>query len=257
MQGKLIQGFENDYYITENGDIIDLETGKLKRYYVRGNELKPRVDLYREGILEVSMYVEDIMIIHFFGKYNKIYYTLNYIDGDVTNLSLSNLEITSNDNYVTTQQIKKPKKIYELTINGPVVVNQSEINEVIKLNHQNSLEREKQRKRKRKSNYVKKLPQKDTPEYNMRKLKQMEEGYIKDKLKELTNMSVRDNVKCLISYEDLKKRFISQNYCCEITKTPLTFERKKDNTIVVKRIGFKDEDITLDTIMVIAKRPLL
>ena len=255
MQGKPIEGFEEDYYITENGDIIDLETGKLKTYYVRGNEIKPRVDLYKEGVLELSMYVEDIMLIHFFGKCNKIYYTINYKDCDVTNLSLSNLEILSNDNYVTTQQIKKPKKIYELTINGPVVVNQSEIDEVIRINHQNSLEREMERNKNRIRNYQKKLPAKGTPEYEERRLKLLEDEFLKSKVKQLEEMALRDGVKCTITYKNLKKRLKDWNYCCEISRVPLTFERKKDNTMTIKRIGdrFK-EDITLDTINILAKR---
>jgi hypothetical protein len=153
---------------------------------------------------------------------------------------------------VTKQQIKKPKKIYELTVNGPVVVNQGDIDEIIKLNHQNSLERESQRIRN--WNYVKKLPLKGTPEYHERKMKQLEEEYIKSKVKQLKEMSVRDSVKCTVTYMDLKNRLKEWNYSCEISRVPLTFERKKDNSVTIKRIGGRYEDITLDTIMVIAKR---
>lgn len=254
MQGKPIQGFENDYFITEGGDIIDLDTGKLKTYYLRGNEDKPRVDLYKNGTLGVSMYVEDIMCVHFFGKLTNTYYTLKYKDNDCANLSLSNLEISTNDPYVTTQQIKKPKKIYKLTVNGPVVINQDVINEVIKLNHQNSLEREHLRERKRKINYVKKLPAKGTSEYHERKMKQLQEDYIKSKIRQLEDMSIRDGVKCCVSYKELKDRLKDCNYSCEITRVSLSFERKKDNTITIKRIGDRNKNITLDTIIVIAKR---
>jgi hypothetical protein len=252
MQGKPIQGFEEDYYITENGDIIDLQTGKLKSYYIRGNETKPRVDLYKEGILQLSMYVEDVLVMHFFGKFPKGYYTLKYKDNDVTNLSLSNLEIGTRDNYETKVSIKKPNKIYELTVDGPVLVNREQIEEVKRINYERSMERE--RKRVRKDRYVKKIPAKDTPEYQQRKMKQMEEDYIKSKVKQLEEMSIRDGVKCTVTYEDLKGRINQLNYACEITRVPLTFERKKDNTISVKRIGGRYEDITLDNIMVMAKR---
>jgi hypothetical protein len=205
MKGKPIQGFEEDYYITENGDIIDLQTGKLKTYYVRGNDIKPRVDLYKEGTLELSMYVEDILTIHFFGKIVKGYYTLKYKDDDVTNLCLSNFEIGTRNRVV-------------------------------------------------KNRYVKKIPAKGTTEYHQRKMKQIEEEYIKSKVKQLEEMSIRDGVKCTVTYEDLKGRLSQLNYTCEISRVPLTFERKKDNTISVKRIGGRYMDITLDNIIVKAKR---
>jgi len=252
MKGKPIQGFEEDYYITENGDIIDLQTGKLKTYYVRGNDIKPRVDLYKEGTLELSMYVEDILTIHFFGKIVKGYYTLKYKDDDVTNLCLSNFEIGTRDNYETKVSIKKPNKIYELTVDGPVLVNREQIEEVKRINYERSMERE--RKRVRKDRYVKKIPAKDTTEYHQRKMKQIEEEYIKSKVKQLEEISIRDGVKCTVTYEDLKGRLSQLNYTCEISRVPLTFERNKDNTISVKRIGGRYEDITLDNIIVKTKR---
>lgn len=160
MQGKPIQGFENDYFITEGGDIIDLDTGKIKPHYVRGNETRPRVDLYKEGMLLFSIYVIDIMCMHFFGKFTKTYYTVNYKDNDCGNLSLSNLEIISNDNYVTTQQIKKPKKIYDMTVNGPVIRNIDEINQIRELNFENSKIKSELRKLKRKTGRPRGRPRK-------------------------------------------------------------------------------------------------
>lgn len=206
MQGKPIQGFEEDYYITENGDIIDLDTGKLKSYYIIGNERKPRVDLYKEGIPQLSMYVVDVLVIHFFGKFPQGYYTVKYKDNDVTNLSLSNLEIIT----------KNRHKI--------------------------------------KSNYVKKLPLKGTVEYRERKMKQLEEEYVKYKINQLEIISVRDNIKCTVTYEGLKDRFKECNYRCEISGTPLTFERNKDDSAHVKRIGGRYEDITFDNIIIRTKR---
>jgi hypothetical protein len=104
------------------------------------------VDLYKNGRLEISMYVEDLICETLFGKIAKVYYKLKFRDGDETNLSLSNIEIYANDSYETKIQIKKPKKIYHLTIDGSVVINQNEIDEVIELNTKNSLEREKMRR---------------------------------------------------------------------------------------------------------------
>lgn len=146
MQNKPIPDFENDYCLTDDGMVVDLQTGKFKKYYFRGNDTKPRVDLYKNGRLEISMYVEDLICETLFGKIAKGYYKLKFRDEDETNLSLSNIEIYANDPYETKIQIKKPKKIYHLTIDGSVVINQNEIDEVIELNTKNSLEREKMRR---------------------------------------------------------------------------------------------------------------
>lgn len=146
MQNKPIPDFENDYCLTDDGMVVDLQTGKFKKYYFRGNDTKPIVDLYKNGRLEISTYVEDLICKTLFGKIAKGYYKLKFRDGDETNLSLSNIEIYANDPYETKIQIKKPKKIYHLTIDGSVVINQNEINEVIALNTKNSLEKEKMRR---------------------------------------------------------------------------------------------------------------
>jgi hypothetical protein len=260
MQGKPIEGFENEYFITESGKIIDLETSKNKIFYYRGNEIKPRVDLYKNGILEMSTLVEDIVSHHFFGKFVNGYYKLNFKDNDKTNLSLSNLIITTKDKYITKKQIKKPNKIYELTLNGPILINHDEIEEVKRINYENSIKREKEkvhvRNDKRKNKYVKKLPAKDTPEYHARLLIQKENDFILSKIKEFNNIALRDNVKSFITYDNLKERLISNNYCCEVSNIPLTFDRGKDNTAKIKRLGSKNNhnDITLDTITITAKR---
>jgi hypothetical protein len=256
MQGKPIEGFENEYFITESGQIIDLETGKNKIFYNRGNEIKPRVDLYKNGALEITMLVEDIVAHHFFGKFVNGYYTLKFKDNDKTNLSLSNLTIITNDKYVTKKQIKKPNKIYELTIDGPILINHDEIEEIKRINRENTIEREKQRLHLKNYYYIKKLPTKGTPEYHAKLLKQKENEFITSKIKEFNNIALRDNVKSFITYDDIKERLISNNYCCEVSNIPLTFDRGKDNTVKIKRLGSKNNhnDITLDTIAITAKR---
>lgn len=250
MRNKPIPDFENDYCLTDDGMVVDLQTGKFKKYYFRGNDTKPRVDLYKNGRLEISIYVEDLICETLFGKIAKGYYKLKFKDGDKTNLSLNNIEIYANDLYETKVQIKKPKKIYHLTIDGPAVINQNEIDEVIELNTNNSLEKEKMRR-----NRTKKIPHKDTPEYELYKLTLLERGYVKYKICELNKVSLKNNVNCTLTYEIIRNKLISINYCCELTNTPLTFEKKKNNTITIKAIGKKDEDITIDNIIITAKRP--
>ena len=151
MQTKPILDFENDYCLTENGEIMDLQTGKFKKYYFRGNEKKPRVDLYKNGILEVSMYVEDIIREILFDKTSKEYYKFNYKDNDVSNLSLNNIEIIINDKYVTKQQIKKPKKVFNISLSGALVKNTDEINKVREINFQNTKIRSNLKKQERRT----------------------------------------------------------------------------------------------------------
>lgn len=252
MQGKPIQGFENEYYITENGDIIDLETGKFKTFYVRGNEIKPRVDLYKDGFLELSVYVEDIMCNQFFGKMAKGYYMLKYKDGDPTNISLSNLDIESRDNYVPKISIKKPKKKFELTVNGPVVLNQDEIDEVKNINYIRSLNRTSGRRSGR--NYIRKNPIKGSPEHT-EKIKQQRIGqFIRDKVKQFEEMSIRDNVKCNITVNDIMEKIKSVDYKCEVTNIPLTFERKKPNTVKIVVMRSRDQDLTVEGLCVMASK---
>lgn len=152
MRGKLINNFEEEYYITENGDIIDMVTGNIKICYFRGNEKKPRVDLYKDGYLSLSILIEDIIFFIFTDSITvKEKYYIIYKDNNPSNVSFNNLQLVSKAYYDPKTKIKTPPAVYDITMDGLVLLNHEAIDEIVKLNKKNSEEKKKLYKESRRS----------------------------------------------------------------------------------------------------------
>ena len=145
---KPIKDFEQDYALTDKGQIVDLHTGKVKVTHTKGDIPDLRVDLYKDGILITNIRVIELILKQYFDVTTIAHYEITYLDGDSNNLSLDNIRIVNKPNsYVAKISKPKPQKIYKLTLDGAVVINKSDIDKVIEINSQASLERGKHKKR--------------------------------------------------------------------------------------------------------------
>jgi uncharacterized UPF0146 family protein len=114
---KPIKDFEQDYVLTDKGEVIDIHTGKVKLTHVRGSMTEPRVDLYKDGVLLLNIRVIEIILRQYIEVGGIAHYDITYLNGDDTNLSFDNLQITNKPNsYVTKISVPKPHKVYGLTI---------------------------------------------------------------------------------------------------------------------------------------------
>jgi len=137
-----IKDFEQDYSLTDKGEIIDIRTGKVKLTHVRGTIPEPRVDLYKDGVLLIDIRVIELIIKQYSEVGGISHYDITYLDGDNTNLSFDNLQITNKpSDYTPKISISKPQKVYGLTIEGLYVKNQSDIDQIRRINSERSFER--------------------------------------------------------------------------------------------------------------------
>lgn len=118
METKEIIDFENEYYITPEGKIFHAFTENEKITYPVTflGVTKPKVDLYKNGILETSMFVDELMYIHFisldhtFNKSSGL--KLNHIDGDNFNNDISNILPEFNKHYtLSTAKLSKEHSV--------------------------------------------------------------------------------------------------------------------------------------------------
>lgn len=141
---KPIKDFEQDYALTDRGEVIDIHTGKVKLTHFRGSMSEPRVDLYKDGVLLLNIRVIELIVKQYSEVGGISHYDITYLDGDDTNLSFDNLQITNKPNsYVPKISIPKPQKVYGLTIEGLYVKNQSDIDQIRRINYESSIERQK------------------------------------------------------------------------------------------------------------------
>ena len=248
MEIKPIEGFENDYAVSSNGTILDLVTNKIKVTYKRGNELKPRVDLYKNGELIISMYVIDIVIFHYVGRLTNTYYEITYKDGNYENCSIDNLVATQKNTYIPKKQIKKPFKKWELSTNGLVLINGDEIKEVINENGERTKIRQSIKKK-----LSRKIPVKGTPEREEHDEMMKGKKIIGGMLDCLKSKSERIGVNFNLTYDTIMNVYMEQKGLCVLTEIPLTLERKKNNTLKILVVN-KNEDITKENILLIARK---
>ena len=248
MEIKPIEGFDNDYGVTPDGKIVDLVTNKVKVTYKRGNELKPRVDLYKDGELIISMYVIDIVVFHYVGRLTNTYYEITYKDGNYDNCSIDNLVATQKNHYIPKKQIKKPFKKWELSTNGLVLINGDEIKEVINENSERSKIRQSTKKR-----LDRKIPVKGTPERKEHDEKMKHKQVISKMLNCLKSKSERIGVNFNLTYDTIMDVYMKQKGLCVLTETPLTLERKKNNSLKILVVN-KNEDITKENILLIVRK---
>lgn len=248
METKPIEGFEDGYVVSSDGKIIDLITNKVKITYKRGNELKPRVDLYKNGELVISMYVVDIVVFHYVGKLPSTQYSVTHRDGDHDNCSINNLEIITRNYYVPTKQIKKPFKKWELSVNGPILINGDEIKDVITKNSERAKLRQSIKKK-----LNRKIPVRGTPERESHDERIRNREIINGMLDYLKVKSEKMGVNFNLTYDTIMDMYMEQKGLCAVTETPLTLERKKNNTLKIIVVN-KKEDFTKDNILLIARK---
>jgi hypothetical protein len=153
---KPIKDFEQDYALTDKGEVIDIHTGKVKLTHVRGSIPEPRVDLYKDGVLLLNIRVIELIIKQYSEVGGISHYDITYFDGDPSNLSFDNLQITNKPNsYVPKISVSKPQKVMGLTMEGFYIKNQSDIDQIRRINFESSIERQKLSKPKSTKKYQK------------------------------------------------------------------------------------------------------
>lgn len=203
MEIKPIVNFENDYYITSEGNVIDAKTNKVKLTYCRNNYKYRYVDLYKDGRLTISMKIIDIVLYHFFGGF-KYLCNVTYKDDDETNCNVNNIIINTSSKYYVTKRIKKDSPIYL---------------------------KEKERKYRERLQAKRKLPQKGTSEYNIWQHKIVENRYIHHQIAACKYQAKKHNLPIKLTVKLIRKILEEQNYQCKFTGESIGLTSKDSNAL--------------------------
>lgn len=246
-----IKDFENDYGITDNGDVIHLFDKSIKTpHYMRSYNIDElSVDLYKDGESLLTRTIKYLILVHFFEVDEPFNWIVDFIDGNKNNLSPYNLEITrfTKNVYVNYYGMTKPTAIYGYNENGKYMINQDELESYNMKISELSDERNKVTKQKRKES-ARKLPLKGTierEEYDKKtKIRQKIEGKLKSAFK--TSKS------CLIpfdiTYEDVMEVYETQNETCPITSEKIELDSKFKFILLEYDKGFTKNNIMIGNI---------
>lgn len=230
-----IKDFENDYAITEDGNVIHLCDNTIKTPYAlkRYDDKKLLVDLYQHGKIKLTITIKELIIYHFFGA-NKTGLKIEYIDGDSDNLNVYNLKLSKHANGpINTFGLTPPVKIYMYSENGPYIVNQSDLDqfkEQTKINrlNRNFISRDKIK-------YKRLIPLRGTPEREEHDKKNVIKNIIKGKIRHCKKISEKYLIPFNITYHDVIKQHELQGGICALSLN--TIELDKGFKIILKDIN--------------------
>lgn len=212
-----ITDFENEYTITDEGNVIDLYDNEIKIAY-RMNHFGINllaVDLYKEGEFALTISIKELIILHFF-KIDIDNKKVNYLDGNPDNNSPYNMEVTINkDGFVKRYNVNRPSPIYRYNENGPYLVNQDVYDEFERKLIENKKEMDEARKVKK--YYERKIPLKGTPERVEHDKKMKINANIKSKLNGYINLCNKFNVLFDLNHEGLIEVYDKQDGICFLT----------------------------------------
>jgi hypothetical protein len=213
--------FENEYVITDEGNVVDLYDNEIKTTY-RMNNFSANllvVDLYKEGELVLTISIKQLVVLHFF-KMDNNKKTINYLDGNTDNNAPYNIEvIVDKDKFVKRYNVYKPAPVYRYNENGPYIFNQDALDEFERNMIENKKEMEEAKKimMDNKKYYERKVPLKGTPERMEHDKKMKINAKIKSKLDGYKNLCDKFNILFDLDRDRFLEVYDKQNGICYLT----------------------------------------